>query len=449
VEFKREDVTAGDVPLNSNNFHQENLRQSIDKDTARFGLHYKVSSDQDFIFSAFLSEINEVSSNNTVLPPTISPLFLPSSRLEKTETKHSQSGIEESGYQLEGQYLFHPKSFNIITGFGFLNLDSVDLVTTRTDTLDEVFAPLFPFFERSDFTTGIPVNKTTHKETTFYNGYIYSHLKITKSLTTVLGLSYDLYNNGLINKSQLNPKTGLIWAPLQELTFRGAVFRTLKRPLTINQTIEPTQIAGFNQLFDSTNGTTAWNYTLGVDYHPFKSVYLGGEITWRETSQPIISNDRAVYQERNESSHLAYLHWAPANWVTLSSQYKFDGFHRGHTENEVNPNNPRRLATHQIPLSLNLYHTKSLFSKITGTFINQETEYANVQNSLETYNESFWLFNTSIGFRLPNRIGSISLEVRNVFNNSFRYTSTFDASGPQLSPFTPERELFFKLNVTY
>lgn len=403
VEFKREDVTAGDVPLNSNGFHQENLRKSINQDTARFGLNYKISPTQDLVFSAFLNEIDEINTNNRKFPTVTSPLLLPSSSLETTKTEHSTSVIEESGYQLEGQYLFHPKSFDLIAGFGFLHLNASDNVITRTDTLNEVFAPLFPFFERSDFTVGIPINKPTHHETNFYNGYIYSHLKISKNLTSILGLSYDLYNDGLINKSQLNPKTGLIWNPFQELTIRGAIFRTLKRPLAASQTIEPTQIAGFNQLFDSNNGTIAWNYGLGFDFHPFKPLYLGGEVTWRNTNQPIISGDNTNYQDRNESSHLAYLHLIPAKWIALSSQYKYDEFHRDYIVNDESPNNPRKIASHQLPISLNFYHSTGLFSTFTGNFINQKVEYINSQNSLDAKNESFWLFNTLFGFRLPKK----------------------------------------------
>ena len=56
-----------------------------------------------------------------------------------------------------------------------------------------------------------------------------------------------------------------IWTPLAGHDVRAAVFRTLKRELISNQTIEPTQVAGFNQFFDDVNGTDAWRYGVGID----------------------------------------------------------------------------------------------------------------------------------------------------------------------------------------
>ena len=266
-----------------------------------------------------------------------------------------------------------------------------------------------------------------------------------------MGLSYDSYDDDFIDKRAFNPKAGLIWNPLKELTLRGAVFRTLKRPLAASQTIEPTQVAGFNQFFDGNDGTTAWNYGLGIDYQPLKNLYIGGEATWRDTNQPIINSDNNVKsQDRDESAYLAYLYWTPVNGVAFSSEYRFDEFRRDYTANEVSPNNPRKIVTHMVPLSLSLYHSSGLFAKFTETFVSQEVEEVNNQNGLDKESDNFWLFNTAIGFRLPKRIGSMSFEVRNVFNNSdFRYNSVFDASGPQLSPFTPEREFFFTLNIAY
>jgi outer membrane receptor protein involved in Fe transport len=301
------------------------------------------------------------------------------------------------------------------------------------------------------------------KETNIYSGYIYSQFEITKQLTSILGLSYDNYSDGLTRKNQLNPKVGLTWNPTHWLTLRGAAFRTLKKPLATKQTIEPTQIAGFNQFFDGNNGTTAWNYGFGMDLQLSKKLFIGGELMWRDTTQTveetIINQDESTetvitnvikQQGRDESSHLAYLYWAPFPWAAFSSEYRFTEFRRDYTANNADPSNPGSVATHQVPLSLNFYHSSGLFSKFSGTFVEQNVEFVNERNGLDKDNSHFWIFNTVIGYRLPKRMGSLSLEVRNLFdNNNFKYHSEFDASGPQLTAFTPEREVFFKLNIAY
>jgi len=58
--------------------------------------------------------------------------------------------------------------------------------------------------------------------------------------------------------SQFNPKLGIVWEAFEGTTLRGAWFRVLKRTLVTDQTVEPTQVAGFNQFFDELNATDYW-----------------------------------------------------------------------------------------------------------------------------------------------------------------------------------------------
>ena len=50
---------------------------------------------------------------------------------------------------------------------------------------------------------------------------------------------------------------------LPDLSLRAAYFRTLKRQLLFQQTIQPTQVAGFNQLYDDFTGTRARRLVAG------------------------------------------------------------------------------------------------------------------------------------------------------------------------------------------
>ena len=47
-------------------------------------------------------------------------------------------------------------------------------------------------------------------------------------------------------------------------TLRAAGFRTLKRTLVTDQTLEPTQVAGFNQFFDDPSATESEVFGLAV-----------------------------------------------------------------------------------------------------------------------------------------------------------------------------------------
>ncbi|MDD5319106.1 MAG: FecR domain-containing protein [Methylococcales bacterium] len=436
IEFKSEDVRAGDVPFRLNGFHRENLSQTIEQDTARLGGHYKIDVEQDFIVSAFYSTRNDSITNRQFRQASIPRNSFNQFTLDESENK---------SYQAEMQYMFHPESFDITTGVGYLN--------SKNDKLSEsrgvLAIPPFTVSKSKDFTFSIPTQRETH----YFNAYGYSKQNLLPGLTTVLGLSFDSYDDDLIARQQLNPKFGVIWNPVKNLTLRSAAFRTLNRPLAANQTIEPTQIAGFNQFYDGNNGTSAWQYGFGIDYNPIKSIYFGGEVTWRDGKQPVTENTQFIDQGRNESAHLAYFYWVPFEWMSFRSEYRYEKFSRDFTLGLGDRTNPRSIETQQVPLSLNLFHDSGLFAKLTETYVNQHV--ATVRDLKETgfplkyQSENFWTFDAAIGYRFPKRIGIISLEGRNLFDYKFNYQSTFDASGPQLSPYIPERQLFVKLSLFY
>jgi hypothetical protein len=64
------------------------------------------------------------------------------------------------------------------------------------------------------------------------------------------------------------------------------VFRTLKRTLITDQTLEPTQVAGFNQFFDDLNATESWCYGAAVDQKFSQNLYGGAAFTYRDMTVP-------------------------------------------------------------------------------------------------------------------------------------------------------------------
>ncbi|MCF6205227.1 MAG: hypothetical protein L3J59_16450, partial [Methylococcaceae bacterium] len=429
-EFKTDDVRSGDVPFRLNGIHRKNLRQTIEHDTARVGTHFRIDAKQDLILSAFYTTRKDTF-HDTVFFPAPSPFLF-----------FGQKGGNDltSGYQTEIQYLFHPTSFDITMGLGYLELEK----ETLREQIDTITPPIPGF-------TLPQIDPTTDKnKTQYFNTYLYFKHSLLSSLTSTLGISYDSYQDELTNKKQLNPKFGLVWNPFANFTLRGASFRSLKRPLASNQTIEPTQIAGFNQFFDGLKGTTAWQYSLGADYQPLQTLFMGGELNWRYTNEPVVSL-RANNRDRNEVSHIAYLYWTPANWLSLRAEYQFEKFYRDFVLGNGNDTDPQRVSTQQIPLTVNFFHGSGVFAKFNATYVKQKV---GIVTDLDTSpliydREQFWTFDTALGYRLPKKLGLISVEVRNLFDNRYAFQSAFDASGPQLSPFVPEREIFIKLSLFY
>ena len=97
------------------------------------------------------------------------------------------------------------------------------------------------------------------------DGYMYSYINLIKNVTLTAGFSVDSLSGDSAfvpggSTTQFNPKFGATWNPFPNTTVRAAAFRILKRTLITDQTLEPTQVAGFNQFFDDVNATDAWRY---------------------------------------------------------------------------------------------------------------------------------------------------------------------------------------------
>src|SRR4029077_17792593 len=131
----------------------------------------------------------------------------------------------------------------------------------------------------------------------------------------------------LIDRTQFNPKLGIIWQPTSSTTVRAAGFRVLKRPVVANQTIEPTQVAGFQQFFDDPEGTSSKEYGMGID-QKFSSDFFGGlEFTRRDLEIPILFTGPptvTLEQKAEYRTARAYLYWTPATWIAASAQYYLD-----------------------------------------------------------------------------------------------------------------------------
>jgi hypothetical protein len=120
-------------------------------------------------------------------------------------------------------------------------------------------------------------------------------------MNTTAGFSYDSYDEtGLTSIDGFNPKFGFQWNIISNLRLRMAWFESIKSPLATNQTIEPTQIAGFNQLFDDINGQNP-SHGIGFDAHYENKIFTGVEVSKRDLSSPRFLSANSVFLDHKEN----------------------------------------------------------------------------------------------------------------------------------------------------
>jgi outer membrane receptor protein involved in Fe transport len=339
----------------------------------------------------------------------------------------------EKAYSVELQHLFRSRYFNLTSGIGYFDISG------RSDRIIG-----FDFPPPDDLFV-----ETISRDLQHTNVYAYAYIQLIKNVTFTLGASGDFTSGDSLDvkdKHEFNPKFGITWNPFPSTTVRAAAFRVLKRTLITDQTLEPTQVAGFNQFFDDINGTEAWRYGIGIDQKFTPDVFGGVEVSKRDLRVGFIDADElgnSILRKEDMDEYLgrAYLFWTPHRWLALRAEYIFE---RLKTEGVLNTGLPKRLDTHRVPLGIGFFHPSGLSASLKTTYFNQDgSEF--ISQSLERLSgrDDFWLVDMAINYRLPKRYGFITVGATNLFDQKFKFFD-LDDDNPSI---TPDRMFFARVTL--
>ena len=337
--------------------------------------------------------------------------------------------VDEDGYIAEVQHLFRMERFSVISGIGHFSSDRKDVDI------------LFPF---------PPI--TADSNVSHTNLYLYSLINYPKNVTWTVGVSGDFFDDGIVDQNQFNPKLGLSWNPFPFTTVRSAAFRTLKRSLLSDQTLEPTQVAGFNQFFDDGNGADAWRYGIGIDQKLSAQLYAGAEFSNRDLEEKGMAPPVPTIRDFDSEEYLyrVYMYWTPYPKLALGAEYQFERF-----KNPLEFSKDEQITqlnTHRFSVEIKFFHPCGFSARLKPTYVDQDGEFvvppagppppffASIPGD-----DQFWVFDASIGYRLPQRWGLITIEAKNLFDETFRFQDT-DPSNPEIYP---ERLILARFTVAF
>ncbi len=426
AEYRYRDVTHGDIALNWDPEDYSDTKQvSRRENIPRLGILHSLDSQHHFIGSLIYNQTDfALNQSLEVGTGPFGPILFTEDRDEELDS-----------YNAEGQYIFRSGGMNLVAGVGHTDQDldgklSIS-VTSGPVPLDSS-------------------NIELESEVRHTNGYAYAFLEPFSSVDVTLGLSTDSHDAGEIDADQFNPKVGIRWHATPSLTLRGAAFRVLKRTLVTNQTIEPTQVAGFTQFFDDPSATDAKRYGVGLDYEITHQLSFGAELTYNDMTRPLFDTSGVVIDEDYEEyHHRSFLYWTLHPRVAVSTEYLFDSYQLENDQMVIE--RPIKLKTHTLPVTLSYFHPNGLYAKARGTFIDQQLE-RRLDSALiaETLNDDFTLLDLSMGYRLPNRYGLINLSITNVFDTHFNYQDlNFLTPNEQDPGIKPERQIFLSASFSF
>jgi tetratricopeptide (TPR) repeat protein len=424
AELRYIDVNNGDLPIrfDPDNYHADQ-RQEDTVHLARIGFHHAFTPGSDLISSLIYQDSDAKFTFGQDLTADFGPPF----GVQRGKYDLEAKG-DDKGYLFELGHLLRSERFRLTSGGGYFRADRDEKETETTD---------FP----AVFTD----TSTTKDDSTIHhtNLYGYSLMNYPESITWTIGASADFFD-GFVERNQFNPKLGVTWAPFAAMTLRGAVFRVLKRSLIADQTIEPTQVAGFNQFFDDGEGTESWLYGIALDERFSETVYGGIECARRDLETPYKDEtlDEVHSVDWHEKWARAYLSWALHPWAVASGEYGYERFDRD--SDNPGPDLFTEITTHRLSLGANFYHPSGARAGLKETFVDQEGDFVGSDGVTITHgSDHFWVLDAAIGYQLPRRLGLITMEARNLLDEKFKFEDA-DPANPSIAP---DRVLLLKVTL--
>lgn len=422
LEYRHQDAESGDLAFAFDpEIFNHVVRKDLKRKVSRVGLHHQFTPESQFIVSAVHQDLQE---SSTEITSEDIPFVA-------TIEDSSLRTIDSIARTFELQFMQRFKEHSFTFGVGNYSEEYTD------DFYKQIVVIPPPPSTPMVFPDDPPADVIDPK---FKNAYLYSQLVLPARVSMTLGMAYEDFENTLIETQLWIPKFGLIWEATDILSFRAAYLESLARPLHLEQTVEQTQVAGFNQRFDDVGGTEIKQFGIGLDARLGNNLSIGGEFNRRDLQVPVsaIGSSTAIYRGSDDKHSLAYLYWTATDSLGLSISYERQDFASQGTPLEA-------LTTERTPLGISYHWPWGLFLRSEATYIDQKITRSGISEQ-----DSFWNLDAVFGYRFPKRYGKAEIVVKNLLDKEFSYYDLSFHTSEQLMPqFQPERQVFVRFSLDF
>lgn len=422
------DRETGDLPFRQILPAITNERFATDETNVGLGWHRRLSPGSDLAVSAIWNKTEQTG-------------------LDFFRTPRSRATLE--GPQVEGQWVKNAGRVSWIAGAGGFD-GKVELRDFEGNSLEA--------------------------DDQFVNGYGYARLRGFGPVEFSAGGSVEkadvpvglvpprdsiIFPNTLAyDTTTFSPKAGATATFSSGTTVRAAAFRRLAPFLGRLQTLEPTQVAGFNQFYEDPGGTRSWSYGVGVDQALPLRTYLGASWIKRDLDVPegFCANpdpfsgcgfqQATLVQNREDTEEYtnAYVSAAPLRWLAVNVAWGLEDREFESTQTTPTGGFQNRIQTERLTPELRFFCPAGVFLRVAGTRYDQEVDQLDAFSATDTttVESNFWVVDAAIGYRFPKRWGSFVVDGRNLLNKKFVF---YERSIQETV--VPARSIVARLEITY
>jgi Tfp pilus assembly protein PilF len=303
-----------------------------------------------------------------------------------------------------------------------------------------------------------------------YYGYVFYQPSLIFSLTGGVTLLKEK-NEVDDNFKKAYPKLGLRIEPQRGNTIRLAAFRNRVSVIlpSLYETLEPTQIVGFNLLYDDIDQTDSWNYAVSYSHKFNNNLHAGVTSLYRDletrinilqttTLPPTTSPQDLDYNDKHAN---IWLNWTLSSQWSLGLEYSYGLYDlekgiKSPSDAILAPDGVLKLETHKLPLSISYFHPSGIISNLTTTYYDQKGNFIDQSGFTTQRDEDNGVITDLIfSYRLQKRKGILSLGVKNLFDKdlNFEDRNSYDITDPAAtaspSSFANERSFFGKISINF
>ena len=410
-EVEEEDTSMGYNP----NRNDPDLSHDLDSFTQRLGWHHRFGPGSHLIAQGLY--LRRESRVRDVDEPQPFPVNL----INQTQY------VTSEGVRGDAQHIWDTPWFSLVTGGAIVDAED----RKREATLLRNF--------------GATIDSRGSTPAKAERAYFYSTWHLSRRIDLTAGVSYGRVEFSEVSvplsdeetriEDAIDPKAGLVFRLTPATTLRAAYYETLGSAGDSDlESIEPTQIAGFNQLFDDPAGTRARGAGVGLDQKIAKRTYAGVEALWRESEWSFGYDarlfrgtlDNVVFERRaQERSVRAYLYQVIHPTATATIEYVLLDRSEDSSRDPFGlfaDRSDDQSLTHRVRLGVNRFLPSGLFAGVGVTWRHQTLEdFEQASDGIPNGKQDFCIVDATLGYQFPQRTGYIAFSFNNLFDEDFRY----------------------------
>lgn len=296
----------------------------------------------------------------------------------------------------------------------------------------------------------VSVESSEHSHTEHNTAFGYLDLHPLAWARVHLGATYDALSFADAKPAdRLSLKGGLTLALTPATNLRVALLQGVKGPKFQEQSLEPTQFAGFNQLFDDVDGTRWRRRAVGLDHRFAGGSSVGAEWSRRTLEVPAVGClSEACLAGWSETLHRTYLALPLGARAAFSAAWQFESL-RLKDDPASLVSLPFVTRTELLPLKLWLKPAARWTTQIEALRVRQAAAMIDGLGGTTAAWERFWLGNVRLSYVQPGRRLSVTLAINNLFDRRFAFQNTDLNGNPRVPLFYPERTVLVQANVRF